>query len=144
MRCDGDKVPDLPCTWEMTSMIRSYRDYEVPDVYLDMRSFGLFRLYSESSIVGNIRDLGINGQHVIFRPKTASTYAIPLARIADPTLTKHQMMSREMYADIESLISVTVEDVVLALEGFICSMAKDIGLELVTSKTKPRDLGLVA
>jgi hypothetical protein len=127
----------------MSSIMRSYRDCMPPKLFLDMRSFGLFRLYSESSVIGNVRDLGINGHKIIFRPKAPGIFGIPLARIADSNLTKRELINKEVHGDIDSMIGVVVEDIVLALEGFICGLAKELGLDELTASRDNFDLGLL-
>lgn len=128
------KYSDSPHTWQTNSVLKSYELCDPPEIYFDMRAFGLFRLYAEARHEGYIRNLGTSGEKVMLREKMPATHGIPVATIADETLTKDQLLIREIHPDIESVVSTTVEDVLLALEEFICGTAKDLGLQTFTIK----------
>lgn len=130
------KYTDSPHTWNMNSVLKSYELCDPPEVYLDMRAFGLFRLYPEPEHTGYVRNLGTSGQDLLLKPKQPATPGIEVARISDYNLTKDELMVREVHPDIESMVETTVADVLLALEEFICGMAQDLGLHNIKMSDK--------
>jgi hypothetical protein len=115
---------------EMDDLGRSFRDFKPPRVLVSMRRYGLFKLYTHPDATGLVDRPATNGKRQLFPEKQKHVYGIPIATFADIDEVTSEGLEGlvDLHISLESLVTEVSEEVILALESFICGMAKELGL----------------
>ncbi len=126
-----------PCVNEFDDLLHSFTDYKPPEVLVDMRYNGPFRLALVTRTNEVIHSINVTGKNELFRELEENRLGLAIATVADADETMEDLKRGreiETHPSIESVIDCIIDDLTLAAEEFIFSISKELGLK--TAKPK--------
>lgn len=142
-----DIYKDHPCVTEFDNLLHSFTDYKPPEVLIDMRYNGPFRLALVTKASEVIHSINVTGKGELFRELEENRRGIAIATIADADeLMGDVKRGREIetHTNLESVIDCIVDDFTLAAEEFIFSISKELGLKTARPQPPAVELKLAA
>ena len=128
-----DRYRDKPFVNDFEGLLDSFTEYKPPEVLLDMRSNGPFRISSKKREI----TFDLTGKHDLFHMFVAGQRGFAVAMIADADATMEKLKrgdELETHRDLESVVDYLIDEFAIAAEEFIFAIAKQLGLKAVTPK----------
>jgi len=133
------KYKGKPFVMELADILESFTEYKLPEVLLEIRNAGPFRLATDE------RDFFFQTRKSEMFPMfTVLDSGFPIATVANESETMEKYKSGaevEVHSTLESLVEFLTDEFILGAEEFIFAISNQLGLKPVEQQ-KPSQLPL--